>query len=92
MTQPYRRFRNPGDEPPATWTEWELTQRKRDIDACNRQLLDLMREYGGKNLGEAKAHYRRLNELDIPPGAERTLIIPSVMHISACSSAAGWMS
>lgn len=55
-------------------------------------LIDLMREYGGKTLGEAKANYQRLNELDIPPGAERTLIIPTAMHISACSSAAGWMS
>jgi hypothetical protein len=55
-------------------------------------LIDLMREYGGKTLGEAKANYQRRNELDIPPGSERSLIIPSPMTLSACSSSAGWMS
>jgi hypothetical protein len=60
--------------------------------AVTYHLIDLVREYSGTTLGEAKANYQRRNELDIPPGAERTLIIPSVMHISACSSAAGWMS
>lgn len=60
--------------------------------AVTYHLIDLMRVYGGETLGEAKANYQRLNELDIPPGAERTLIIPTAMHISACSSAAGWMS
>lgn len=70
----------------------EMNRAKSDRDAVILHLVDLMREYGGKNVGEAKAIYRQRNELEIPPGAERTLIIPSSMHISACSSAAGWMS
>lgn len=88
MTQPYRRFRNPGDEPPATWTEWELTQRKRDIDACNRQLLDLMREYGGKTLGESKAIYRQRCELDILPGSDFRPISVGSRDQSYCGSPA----
>ena len=60
--------------------------------AVTYHLIDLVREYSGTTLGEAKANYQRRNELDIPPGSERSLIIPSVMHISACSSPAGWMS
>jgi len=60
--------------------------------AVTYHLIDLVREYGGRTLGEAKANYQRRNELDIPPGSERSLIIPSVMHMSACSSPAGWMS
>lgn len=55
-------------------------------------LIDLMREYGGKTLGEAKALYQQRNELDVPPGAERSLIIPSTMTLSGCSSSAGWAS
>jgi hypothetical protein len=64
----------------------------RDKAAVTYHLIDLVREYGGRTLGEAKANYQRRNELDIPPGSERSLIIPSVMHMSACSSPAGWMS
>lgn len=60
--------------------------------AVTYHLIDLVREYSGTTLGEAKAHYQRKNELDIPPGSERTLIIPSPMSLSACSSSAGWMS
>jgi hypothetical protein len=60
--------------------------------AVTYHLIDLVREYSGTTLGEAKANYQRLNELDIPPGSERTLIIPSPMSLSACSSSAGWMS
>jgi len=60
--------------------------------AVTYHLIDLVREYSGTTLGEAKANYQRRNELDIAPGAERTLIIPTSMNISACSSAAGWMS
>jgi len=60
--------------------------------AVTYHLIDLVREYSGTTLGEAKANYQRRNELDIPPGSERSLIIPSVMHMSACSSPAGWMS
>jgi hypothetical protein len=70
--------------------------------AVNYHFADLHKAYGGgdvyisKDRSQVKAasidRYRRLNELDIPLGAERTLIIPSVMHISACSSPAGWMS
>jgi len=64
----------------------------RDKAAVTYHLIDLVREYGGRTLGEAKANYQQRNELDIPPGSERSLIIPSVMHMSACSSPAGWMS
>jgi len=60
--------------------------------AATYHLIDLVREYSGTTLGEAKANYQRRNELDIPPGSERTLIIPSPMSLSACSSFAGWMS
>jgi hypothetical protein len=60
--------------------------------AVTYHLIDLVREYSGTTLGEAKANYQRKNELDIPPGSERTLIIPSPMSLSACSSSAGWMS
>lgn len=60
--------------------------------AVTYHLIDLVREYSGTTLGEAKANYQRKNELDIPPGAERALIIPSAMTLSACSSSAGWMS
>ena len=60
--------------------------------AVTYHLIDLLREYGGRTLGEAKALYQQRNELDVPPGAERSLIIPSAMTLSACSSSAGWMS
>lgn len=60
--------------------------------AVTYHLIDLVREYSGTTLGEAKANYQRLNELNCPPGAERRLIIPSAMTVSGCSSAAGWMS
>jgi len=70
--------------------------------AVNYHFNDLHREYGGgdvyisKDRSQVKSdsidRYRRLNELDIPPGAERTLIIPSPVTLSACSSSAGWMS
>jgi hypothetical protein len=60
--------------------------------AVTYHLIDLMRKYGGQTLGEAKALYQQRNELDVPPGAERSLIIPTPMTLSACSSSAGWMS
>jgi hypothetical protein len=60
--------------------------------AVTYHLIDLMREYGGQTLGEAKALYQQRNEIDVPPGAERFLIIPSTMTLSGCSSSAGWMS
>lgn len=41
----------------------------RDVVMDNRHhLVDLMRAFGGKTLGEAKAEYRRRCELDIDPG------------------------
>ena len=60
--------------------------------AVTYHLIDLVREYSGTTLGEAKANYPRRNELDIPPGAERRLVIPSALTLSGCSSPAGWMS
>ena len=36
--------------------------------SCVLHLIDLMREYGGETLGDAKAAYRSRCELDIDPG------------------------
>ena len=66
----YHRYSRPADDPPATWTEYELTREKRDREACARHLIDLMREYGGNTVGESKALYRQRCELDILPGSE----------------------
>jgi len=70
--------------------------------AVNYHFDDLHKAYGGgdvyisKDRSQVKSasidRYRQLNELDIPPGAERRLVIPSAMTVSGCSSAAGWMS
>ena len=85
---PYRRFRPVGDEPPATWTEWELTQRKRDEEACVRHLADLVREYGGRTIGESKAIYRQRCELDILPGSEFKPVSVNGADRSYCGSPA----
>ena len=37
--------------------------------SCMEHLIDLMREYGGETLGDAKAAYRSRCELDIDPGS-----------------------
>ena len=44
--------------------------------ACVRHLVDLMREYGGGTLGEAKDAYRQRCELDVEP-APRTVFANS---------------
>lgn len=85
---PYRRFRGPGDEPPATWTEYELTRAKRDRDACARHLIDLMREYGGATLGDSKALYRQRCELDILPGSDFRRVTVIGAEQSYCGSPA----
>lgn len=62
--------------------------------AVTYHLIDLRRAYSSdpdEEHWEIVECYRRLNELNIPPGAERTLIIPSTMTLSGCSSSAGWM-
>ena len=78
-----------------TVTLQEFNRAQRDKDAPTLHLIDLKRMYSSdpdEGIGFAIERYRQRNELDIPPGSERTLIIPSPMSLSACSSSAGWMS
>lgn len=60
----------------------------RDVVMDNRHhLVDLMRSFGGKTLGEAKAEYRRRCELDIDPGY--TNVTHTVMPYSVNQSFIG---
>lgn len=79
------------DAGPITFTAQELNREAQWTRACTLHLIDLLREYGGGEVGVAKREYKSRNELDIPPGAERSIIIPTGLNISACSSPAGWM-
>ena len=89
---PTRRDRTDRSAPPITFTAQELNRAERYRRHCCEHLVDLMRAYGGGTLGDAKLRYTRSNELDIPPGSERTLILATGLSLSAWSSPAGWMS
>lgn len=59
--------------------------------ACTLHLADLIREYGGGTLGEAKAIYASRNELNILPEPSAQTSLPTREYLSACSSPAAWV-
>lgn len=81
----------PKDSQPMEPTVNELTARQEAIAANRRHLADLVREYGGGTLGEAKAIYVSRNELNILPDPSAQTSFPTREYLSACSSPAAWV-
>lgn len=88
MPRVYHRFKPLREETPISFTEQEIQREKRDREACVMHLCDLLREYGGGDVGTAKALYRQRNELDILPGSEFRPVIPRRDEYSYCGSPA----
>lgn len=76
------------NQPPITFTTYELDFAARTRQACVLHLVDLVREYGGGTVGNAKAEYRSRCELDIPQGADAAAINIFSDHRSFCGSPA----
>lgn len=88
MPRVYHRFKPHNEASPISFTEAEIMREKRDREACIRHLIDLMNEFGGGDVGTAKALYRSKHELDILPGSEFRPVTPPRAEFSYCGSSA----
>lgn len=71
-------------------TSQDTRHQSSQAQACRLHLVDLMREFGGKTVGEAKASYRERCELYVPPGAEKATIYSIALDRSFCGSPAAF--
>ena len=71
-----------------TFTKSDLEASKRHERACTLHLIDLVREFGGGTVGEAKAAYRARHEHHVEPGHDALVSSPRLQPYSYCGSPA----